>query len=114
MFLSFSIADIIQVPFGYLLDWLYQFSGSYGFALIVFSIVVQLVLLPMTAKSKKSMMKMSRLQPQMQEIQRRYARALELHRHAHALLALAAALHPFVYRIAHEDGELFSALLLNG
>ena len=73
MFQAFSIADIIQVPFGYLLDWLYQFSGSYGFALIIFSIVVQLVLLPMTAKSKKSMMKMSRLQPQMQELQRRYA-----------------------------------------
>ena len=73
MFLSFSLADIIQVPFGYLLDWLYQLSGSYGFALIVFSVVVQLVLLPMTAKSKKSMMKMSRLQPQMQELQRRYA-----------------------------------------
>lgn len=73
MFLAFSIADIIQVPFGYLLDWLYQFSHSYGFALIVFSIVVQLVLLPMTAKSKKSMMKMSRLQPRMQELQRRYA-----------------------------------------
>lgn len=73
MFQAFSIADIIQVPFGYLLDWLYQFSGSYGFALIIFSVVVQLVLLPMTAKSKKSMMKMSRLQPQMQELQRRYA-----------------------------------------
>ena len=52
MFLAFSIADIIQVPFGYLLDWLYQFSGSYGFALIVFSIVVQLVLLPMTANRR--------------------------------------------------------------
>ena len=73
MFLSFSIADIIQVPFGYLLDWLYQLFGSYGFALIIFSVVVQLVMLPMTAKSKKSMMKMSRLQPQMQELQRRYA-----------------------------------------
>ncbi len=73
MFLSFSIADIIQVPFGYLLDWLYQFSHSYGFSLIIFAVVVQLVLLPMTAKSKKSMMKMSRLQPQLQELQRRYA-----------------------------------------
>lgn len=73
MFLSFSIADIIQVPFGYLLDWLYQFSNSYGLSLIIFSIVVQLVMLPMTAKSKKSMMKMSRLQPQLQDIQRRYA-----------------------------------------
>ena len=73
MFLSFSIADIIQVPFGYLLDWLYQFSHSYGLSLIIFSVVVQLVMLPMTAKSKKSMMKMSRLQPQLQDIQRRYA-----------------------------------------
>ena len=73
MFLSFSIADIIQVPFGYLLDWLYQFSNSYGLSLIIFSIVVQLVMLPMTAKSRKSMMKMSRLQPQLQELQRRYA-----------------------------------------
>lgn len=73
MFLSFSIADIIQVPFGYLLDWLYQFSNSYGLSLIIFSVVVQLVMLPMTAKSKKSMMKMSRLQPQLQDIQRRYA-----------------------------------------
>ena len=73
MFLAFSIADIVQVPFGYLLEWLYRFTGSYGVALIIFAAVVQLVMLPMTAKSKKSMMKMSRVQPQVQEIQRRYA-----------------------------------------
>ena len=72
MFL-FSLADIIQVPFGYLMGWLYQFTNNYGIALILFSVIVQLVMLPMTAKSKKSMMKMSRLQPRMQEIQRRYA-----------------------------------------
>ncbi len=72
MFL-FSISDIIQVPFGYLMGWLYQLTNSYGVALILFAVIVQLVMLPMTAKSKKSMMKMSRLQPQMQEIQRRYA-----------------------------------------
>ena len=72
MFL-FSLADIIQVPFGYLMGWLYQFTNNYGVALILFAIIVQLVMLPMTAKSKKSMMKMSRLQPRMQEIQRRYA-----------------------------------------
>ena len=42
-------------------------------ALILFAVIVQLVLLPITAKSKKSMMKMSRLTPQMQEIQRKYA-----------------------------------------
>ena len=64
---------IITVPFGYLLDYLYQFTSNYGVALILFSILVQLVLLPITAKSKKSMMKMTRLQPRINEIQRKYA-----------------------------------------
>ncbi len=73
MFLAFSIQDIITVPFGYLLDWLYQFTSNYGLALILFAILVRLVMLPITAKSKKSMMKMSRLQPRIQEIQRKYA-----------------------------------------
>ena len=64
---------IITVPFGYVLDWLYQFTTNYGVALILFAIIVQAVMLPITAKSKKSMMKMSRLQPRIQELQRKYA-----------------------------------------
>ena len=73
MFLAFHLSDIITVPFGYLLDWLYLFTRNYGAALILFSILVQVVLLPITAKSKRSMMKMSRLTPRVQDIQRRYA-----------------------------------------
>ena len=73
MLLSFHIADVIQVPFGYLMELLYRGTGNYGMALILFAVIVQLVLLPITAKSKKSMMKMSRLAPRMQDIQRRYA-----------------------------------------
>ena len=49
-----SLSDIIRVPFGYLLDWLYVFSSNYGVALILFSLIVKLVLLPMSIKSKKS------------------------------------------------------------
>ncbi len=67
-----SIADLIQVPFGYLLSWLYQFAQNYGLALIIFAIVVKLILLPASAKSKKSTMKMSRLTPKMQAIQKKY------------------------------------------
>lgn len=72
MFLAFKLADIIQIPFGYLMDWLYTMTSDYGVALILFSILVQIVLMPITAKSKRSMMKMSRLTPQLQDIQRRY------------------------------------------
>ena len=72
MFLAFSFGDIIRVPFGYLMDWLYQFTNNYGLALILFAILVKLILLYPTAKGKKSSMKMSRLQPRVQAIQKKY------------------------------------------
>ena len=73
MFLAFKLADLITVPFGWLLGVLYDLTANYGFAMIIFAFLVQAILLPINAKSKKSMMKMSRLQPKMQEIQKKYA-----------------------------------------
>ncbi len=67
-----SISDIIRVPFGYLLDWLYQFSRNYGLALILFSAIVKIVLLPLSIKSKKSMLKMSRISPQVKALEAKY------------------------------------------
>ena len=72
MFLAFSFGDIIRVPFGYLMDWLYQFTSNYGLALIIFAVIVKLILLFPTAKGKKSSMKMSRLQPRIQALQKKY------------------------------------------
>ena len=73
MFLAFKMSDIITVPFGWLLGVLYDLTSNYGYAMIIFALIVQAVLTPINAKSKKSMMKMSRLQPRIQEIQRKYA-----------------------------------------
>jgi len=73
MILAFKFADIIQVPFGYLLSWLYQLTTNYGLALIIFAILVKVILYPATAKGKKSTMKMSRLTPRIQQIQEKYA-----------------------------------------
>ena len=73
MILAFKLSDLVTVPFGWLLGFLYELTSNYGFAMILFALIVQLVLTPINAKSKKSMMKMSRLQPRIQEIQTRYA-----------------------------------------
>ena len=73
MILAFKLADIIQVPFGYLLSWLYQLTTNYGAALIIFAIILKLILFPASAKAKKSTMKMSRLTPRVQAIQKKYA-----------------------------------------
>ena len=73
MFLAFKLRNLITVPFGWLLGQLYNMFDNYGVAMIIFGVLVQLIMLPIKAKSKKSMMKMSRIQPMVQDIQRRYA-----------------------------------------
>ncbi len=72
--LAFNLSDIITVPFGYLMSWLYDLTSNYGVALILFAVIVKLVLFPSSAKSKKSTMKMSRLTPRVQELQAKYAK----------------------------------------
>ena len=68
------MGKLITVPFGWILSKLYTLLGNnYGLAMILFAVIVQLVLLPITAKSKKGMMKMSRLQPRVQALQKKYA-----------------------------------------
>ena len=57
----------ITAPFAWLLKALYELTGSYGWAVILFGVVVNLILLPFMAKSKKSMMRSTRLQPRIQE-----------------------------------------------
>ena len=62
----------ITKPFAWLMIWLYNLTGSYGWAIILFALAVNLVLAPFMAKSKKSMMRSTRLQPKIQELQRRH------------------------------------------
>ena len=72
MVLAFALSDIVTVPFGFILKVLYDLTTNYGIAIILFSILVKLVLLPMNAKGKKSMMKMSRLTPDIERIKKKY------------------------------------------
>ena len=64
--------NAIAKPFGILLLWLNDLVGNYGVAIFLFALVVKLILLPFQMKSKKSMMRMSALQPQVAELQKRH------------------------------------------
>ena len=65
--------NAIARPFGVLLLWLYEWTGNYGVAVLLFAIVVKLLLMPFMLKSKKSSMKTARLQPQIKELQKKHA-----------------------------------------
>ena len=69
---------ILAKPLGFLLSWLYELIGSYGIALIIVTVIVKLCLYPVYAKSIKSTMKMTEVQPKIQEIQQKYAKDREL------------------------------------
>ncbi len=58
--------------FGYLLNWLYQIFNNYGVAIIVFSVLLRIILIPITIKQQKSMKKSAEMQEKMNEIQRKY------------------------------------------
>ena len=63
----------IARPLGVLLSGIYSVVSHYGITLLIFTIIVRLCLFPLYASQIKGQIKMSRIQPQMKEIQRKYA-----------------------------------------
>ena len=56
-----------------ILQWIYGWVGNYGWSVVVFTVLVRVVLLPLDIKSKKSMRAMTKVQPKVQALQKKYA-----------------------------------------
>lgn len=69
-----QVLGFLAIIFGPIMEWIYRFIPNYGWALIVFTLLVNLVLLPLRIKQQKSTARMSAFQPKMQEIQKKYAK----------------------------------------
>ena len=67
-----DFAQIILSPFVWLLTFFYNIFDSYGFALIIFAVIVKLILFPFALKGKRSMIQMNMLQGKMQKLQKQY------------------------------------------
>lgn len=62
----------ITAIFAWPLKEFYNLTNNYGIAIMLFAVLVNLVLLPFMAKSKKSMMRTTRLQPRLKELEKKY------------------------------------------
>ena len=69
-----SLFSIIGIPLGYILYFCYQIVSNYGLALILFTLITRLILLPLSVKQQKSMVKMAIFRPKMEEIQKKYGK----------------------------------------
>ena len=70
--LNFGFFHIIAKPLIYLLSFFYGFLGNYGYAIIALTIVIRLLMWPLSHKSFKSMDGMRKMQPVVQEIREKY------------------------------------------
>jgi YidC/Oxa1 family membrane protein insertase len=70
----YSLFDyIITKPMGFIIEFIYSLVSNYGLSIILFTILIKLVLLPLTIKSQKAMKKQQKIQPIMQQLQAKYA-----------------------------------------
>ena len=58
--------------FGYLLNFINDIIGNYGFSIIVFTIVIKLLMLPLSIKQQRTMKKSAKLQKKIKAIQFKY------------------------------------------
>lgn len=73
--LQFGTFGIIARFFLIVLKWLNSFTKNWGFAIIVLTILIKIVLYPLQHKSIISMRKMQKLQPKVEAIKSRYKKA---------------------------------------
>jgi YidC/Oxa1 family membrane protein insertase len=69
-----DILLLIPKALGQLLNFIYNTLAfhNYGLAIIIFTIIIKICILPLTLKQLKSSSAMQALQPQLQEIQKKY------------------------------------------
>lgn len=74
-----AIMDFLAGLLGSLLDIMFQFTGSFGVSIILSTIVVRLLLYPLTVSQNKNMLAMRKLQPEIDEIKNKYKDNKEEH-----------------------------------
>ena len=63
----------VAATFGYILNFIYNLVNNYGFAIIIFTILLKLVMLPISIKQQKTLKKTKKVQAQVKEIQDKYS-----------------------------------------
>ncbi len=64
---------IITRPMGFIIEHIYNLVSNYGLAIIIFTVIIKLILIPLNIRSQKAMKKQQKIQPVLAELQKKYA-----------------------------------------
>jgi len=70
--LDFGILSFISMPMLWLLRWFYPLTGSWALAIILLTVLLKLMLMPLTQKGFKQMQRMKDLQPKMADLKEKH------------------------------------------
>lgn len=65
--------SLIATPFGWIMKLCYTLVKNYGIALLLFTFIIKLIMLPSGLKQQKDSAKMAKLQPKLEQIRKKYA-----------------------------------------
>jgi len=69
--------DWIAKIFGYVLEFIYGYVANFGIAIIIFTLLLKILMIPFNYKQQKTMKKTTEIQKKVQEIQAKYAKDQE-------------------------------------
>ena len=67
-----TLTGWIALPLGYIMEWCYSFIKDYGVAIILFTLITKLILLPLSVWVQKNSIKMVQMQPFINRIKAKY------------------------------------------
>ncbi|MBR4986752.1 MAG: membrane protein insertase YidC [Proteobacteria bacterium] len=70
--IDYGFMEVLAKPMAWILDKFHEWTGNWGLAIIILTLIVRILLWPIAQKSQVSMSRMSKIAPLMQEIQEKY------------------------------------------
>ena len=67
-----KISELIAIPLGAVMDWCYSFLNNYGLAILLFTLISKIILLPVSVWVQKNSIKMVQIQPAVNRIKAKY------------------------------------------
>ncbi|MCD8181505.1 MAG: YidC/Oxa1 family membrane protein insertase [Firmicutes bacterium] len=64
---------LITRPMGFIIEFIYGLVANYGLAIIIFTVVIKMILMPLNVRSQRAMKKQQKVQPIIAELQKKYA-----------------------------------------
>lgn len=68
-----QIFSFLAAPLGMIMRWLYMLLQNYGWTIILFTILMRVLMFPLTIKQQKSTARMAAFNPMIQEVQKKWA-----------------------------------------